>query len=172
MLIYNEDDALAQWIGRQLGGIRFSPPYCCIGVARGAELLAAVLYNNFEPPNIQITFVTTSPRWASRQVIGRILGYPFRELGCRRISAITPARNKQARAFMLRLGFNEEGHHPDYFENDAGVSYGLLKRNAQKWLEIFDVESAITTRSSRSLHDGEGGITGEHPERDRQLAPE
>jgi len=170
MLVY-DNEALALWIGTQLHK-EFLPPYQCIGVARGAELLAVALFNNFDWPSIEITFATTSPRWASRQMIARIIGYPFIELDCRRITAVTGRRNKDARAFLLRFGFHEEGHHPELFENDDGVSYGLLKRDAQKWLEIYRHERPQTTRSTRSLPDGTDRIAIRHQERDREQDPE
>jgi ribosomal protein S18 acetylase RimI-like enzyme len=141
MLVYGHDDELAEWLGNRLG-ISFAPPYVAIGVVRGVVLVAAALYNSYEPPNIQITFATTTPRWASRQVIGRILAYPFCEIGCRRISAVTRARNEPARAFLERLGFRAEGFHPQYFHDDDAVSYGLLQRDAQKWIEGYNVQGS------------------------------
>lgn len=137
MLVYHHDEALAEWIGWQLD-CKFAPPYKCIGVMRGDKLVAAVLYNNFQLPNIQMTIASVSPRWASRQVIGRLFAYPFHELRCRRVSAVTKAMNQPARAFLSRLGFVPEGFHPQLFEDDDGVSYGLLKNDARKWIEDFD----------------------------------
>jgi len=170
MLVY-DNDLLAEWIGFMLGR-KFLPPYQCIGVMRDNVLLATALFNNFDWPNIEITFATTSPRWATRQAIARILAYPFHELECRRLTAITGRQNRAARAFLLRLGFCEEGHHPALFEHDDGVSYGLLKRDAQKWLEIFDVESTNTTSATQSLHDVGRRIEGEHCERHSERAAE
>jgi len=154
-------------MGIQLGK-QFMPPYQCIGVVRGDAFVAGALFNNFDWPNIEITFVTTTPRWASRQVIGRIFAYPFCELGCRRLTAITGARNETARVFLERLGFGQEGIHPDLFEHDDGISYGLLKRDALKWLEISHVESTKTAGASGSVHDEWGGIEGQHSSGDRE----
>ena len=141
MLVYGEDEALAAWVGERLG-MAFSPPYVCIGVSR-ETLVAAALYNNFQLPNIQITFVTTSPRWATRQVIARILAYPFVELGCARVSAVTEVTNRDARRFLRRLGFRQEGYHPELFQRGDGVSYGLMKHDALKWLEKSHATTTI-----------------------------
>jgi hypothetical protein len=170
-LIYNEDDALAEWCGVVLGR-KFAPPYRCIGVQRGSDLVGCALFNNFDPPNIEITFVTTTPRWATRQTIGRILRYPFIELDCRRLTAITGSMNRPTRAFLCRLGFKQEGFHPELFASDAGVSYGLLKQDAMRWLEDFHEQGTVSTDTARPLHDGVGGIEGQHPAGDSERPPE
>jgi RimJ/RimL family protein N-acetyltransferase len=161
-----DDELLAQWVGVKLGR-QFQLPCRCIGVSRGDELLAVALFNNYDPPNIEITFVTTTPRWASRQVIGRILAYPFRELGCRRLTAVTSARNIPTRAFLRRLGFSEEGFHPELFEDSDGVSYGLLRRNAERWLEHYH-EGTEGAGITRSVLDGSDAEPVQHQERDSQ----
>jgi Wiskott-Aldrich syndrome protein len=96
MLIYGDDERLAAWIGEQLGA-RFSPPYICIGIVRNGTLAAACLYNNFNLPDVQMTIASTSPRWSTRQVIARLFSYPFLELGCGRVSALTRVHNQLAR---------------------------------------------------------------------------
>jgi hypothetical protein len=135
MLVYGHDEQLAAWIGEQLGA-RFTPPYSCIGILRHDQLAAACLYNNFMPPDIQMTIASVTPRWASRQVIARLFGYPFLELGCLRVSALTRVHNLPARDFLARLGFRQEGYHPQMFLDDDGVSYGLLRADANHWLEV------------------------------------
>ncbi|MGB8489126.1 MAG: hypothetical protein WCD67_22890, partial [Xanthobacteraceae bacterium] len=84
---------LARWAGARLGIADFSP-CVAIGVARGGEVVAAAIYNNYRPPNIEITFVTSSPRWASKEAIRAMLRYPFVQLGCARLTAVTPAQNR------------------------------------------------------------------------------
>jgi RimJ/RimL family protein N-acetyltransferase len=60
--------------------------------------------------------------------------YPFIQLGCNRITAITKAKNQPARAFLCRLGFHLEGVHPGVFLDDDAISYGLLRSDASRWL--------------------------------------
>lgn len=136
MLIYNHDRELSLWVGHRLGldgPIRSVEP-TAIGVARNGEIVAAALFTNYQPPSIEITFVTSTPRWATRQAIKDILSYPYLQLGCKRITAITEASNAPARAFLERLGFQQEGVHPDAFPSGEGISYGLLRKDAERWL--------------------------------------
>jgi RimJ/RimL family protein N-acetyltransferase len=133
MLLFDQDAALTRWAGARLGIADFRP-CAAIGVAHAGEIVAAAIYNNYRPPNIDITFVTASPRWASRGAIRAMLRYPFVQLACCRLTAVTSAQNAPARAFLLRLGFREEGVHPDALPTGAAVSYGLLARDAARWI--------------------------------------
>ena len=132
MLLFNHDAVLTRWAGERLGIADFRP-CTTIGVAREGVILAAAIYNNYRPPNIEITFVTASPRWASKQAIRAMLRYPFVQLACKRLTAVTAVQNMAARAFLLRLGFCEEGLHPDALPTGAAVSHGLLAANAARW---------------------------------------
>ena len=137
MLIYDHHYELALWAGLQLGyggPIRSTEPKA-IGVARGGKIVAAAIFYDYRLTTIEVTFVTTEKRWASRQAIKAILHYPFVQLGCRRLNAITEQSNLEARDFLERLGFMQEGVHPDAFQSGTGLSYGLLRDAAERWLK-------------------------------------
>ena len=68
------------------------------------------------------------------RAIRAMLRYPFVQLSCVRLTAVTPARNVRARAFLARLGFRQEGVHPDALPGGDAVSYGLLARDAARWI--------------------------------------
>lgn len=136
MLVYGHDRELALWAGLKLGydgPIRSTEP-TAIGVARHGKIVAAAVFYDYRLTSIEVTFVTTTPHWASRANIKAILSYPFVQIGCRRLTAITEEGNLDARAFLERLGFRQEGVHPDGFVSGTGISYGLLRRDAERWL--------------------------------------
>jgi RimJ/RimL family protein N-acetyltransferase len=139
MLLYGHDRELCLWAGQQLGlvgAIKTSAAPVAIGVALHGQIVAAAVFHDYRPPSIEVTFVTTTPRWASRSNIKAILHYPFCQLGCKRVTAVTAEHNRPARAFLERLGFSQEGVHPDVYDDSAsaGISYGLLRRDAERWL--------------------------------------
>ena len=133
MLIFHADVALAAWPGARLG-MEIAKPNTSIGVAHRGKIVAVAVFNNYRPPNIEITFVTTSSRWASPNAVRTIIRYPFLELRCKRITAIIEATNQPARAFLCRLGFKLEGVHPDVFTSGAAETYGLLLKDAGRWV--------------------------------------
>ena len=134
VMIYGHDPELRAWAGKRLGMVLQGAHPTGIGVARGGKIIAAALFCNYQPPTIEVTFVTDSPRWASRQVIGEILRFPFVQLGCKRMTAVTERTNVRARRLLEGLGFRLEGVHPDAFPSGVGLSYGLLKADAERWL--------------------------------------
>ena len=133
MLLYEPQQYIAEWAGRQLGVKDFGP-CAAIGVLRNRELVGAAVFNHFEWPNIEITFCTSDKRWATPDVVRGIIRYPFLQLGCKRITAVTDDTNQLAIAFLCRMGFRQEGFHPDASPTGARVSYGLLRKDAEKWL--------------------------------------
>ncbi len=104
------------------------------GVIRGAELVAIIVFSEFRPPNIEATIWSSTPRWASPAVLRAVMQYAFQTLGCKRITATTRATNQPAREFLCRLGFRQEGVHPDALPDGDAVSYGLLRIDAARWL--------------------------------------
>jgi RimJ/RimL family protein N-acetyltransferase len=133
MLLFGIDRELSQWASDKLG-IKDFGPCVTIGVSRSSKVVAVALFNNYRHPNIEITFVTSTPMWATRQTIGAILRYPFVQLGCKRLTAITEHTNRPARAFLCRLGFHQEGYHPDALPSGDAVTYGMLARDAARWI--------------------------------------
>lgn len=135
MLIFGNDAEIALWMGERLGE-RFEPPYVTIGIARHGRIVAGVLYNVFRWPSIEATIVSTTPRWATREVIHAILAYPFLQLKCHRITAVTAVENLAARRFLEKLGFVHEGTARRAFVSGDAAIYGLLKEEAQRWLDM------------------------------------
>ena len=133
MLLFGHDEALARWAGARLGIADFGP-CTAIGVVRANEIVAAAVYTNYRPPNIEITFVTAARGWASKGAVRAMLRYPFVQLQCARLTAVTQAENTPARAFLARLGFLQEGYHPNCLPTGDAVSYGLLASDATRWI--------------------------------------
>lgn len=134
MLLFGRDDALARWAGDRLGITSFGPSRS-IGVLRRGDLAAVAVFHQYRPPaDVEISFVTATRYWATPQDVCGIMRYPFITLGCKRLTAITKAANETTRTFLRRLGFKQEGYHVDAFADDDAVSYGLLRKDAARWL--------------------------------------
>jgi RimJ/RimL family protein N-acetyltransferase len=107
-IITGRDAALTELVESKfaidLGGRRPA-----IGFADGPELLGAVVYHNYQWPNIEATIWTGHPRWCNRRTLFACFWYPFLSLNCRRFGATTAATNQPSKAFLCRLGFRREG---------------------------------------------------------------
>lgn len=132
-MLYGHDRALAGWAGARLGIAEWGP-CSAIGVMRRGEIAAVAVFHQYRHPNMEISFVTASRMWATPLAVRQILRYPFIQVGCKRLTSTTEATNQRARAFLCRLGFRQEGYHPDALPTGDAVSYGLLARDAARWL--------------------------------------
>lgn len=149
MLLYNAA-GLDRWAGRHLG-ISDWGPCVTIGVMARGELVATAVFHQYRHPSIEISFVTTDRRWATPQTVRGIMRYPFVQLGCTRLTAITSDTNQRTCAFLYRLGFCLEGIHPDTFgPGAAAVSFGLLRKDAERWLTERNVSGQIESLCTAS----------------------
>ena len=80
-----------------------------LGLERDGELVAGVLYEGYNGPNVWM-HVAAVPgrRWMQRDYLWYCFHYPFNEMNVQRISGYVNASNEQARKFDEHLGFKVE----------------------------------------------------------------
>jgi RimJ/RimL family protein N-acetyltransferase len=133
-LVLDQSEAVAAWVAariRQIDGAADFGPCSGIGVeAADGRALGGVVFHNYQPrfASIEASFASASPRWLTRNLIRQIMAYPFDQLGCQRLTAITPKKARAARAFLDAFGFKREGVVRRGFGNDDAIVSGLLKR--------------------------------------------
>jgi RimJ/RimL family protein N-acetyltransferase len=109
-IITGRDVAVAEWVRLRIPDpVDDWGPCRAIGIVAGDELIAGVVYNNFRWPNIEASIASTTPAWCSRRNLAALFAFPFGQLQVRRMGALTAAPNVAVRAFLLRLGFRQEG---------------------------------------------------------------
>ena len=135
--LFGHDQAVAKWVGERLGIVDFG---LCTAIGFMHDelgMIAGVVFNNWHAPSdpglMEATIESTSPRWCNRDTLGVIFGYVFNQVGCRRLTATTEAKNQPARAFLCHLGFREEGVMRQGFPTDDAVIYGMC-RDECRWL--------------------------------------
>ena len=136
-LIFGRDEELSKWSEENY-------PECCplprplttLGIASAnGKILGVAIYHDFSDNDVQITFVTATPRWATQGNVRAIFHYPFVQLGVKRMTAVTNKSNKKCRKLLEGVGFKVEGVHP-YADGGtrAKISYGMYKTVAmEKW---------------------------------------
>ena len=135
-LVSNENQRVSAWIAERIPGFEYgSTPYECIGLANSLGfLIAGVLFENYTHPDIHIHSVVLNKQALSREFIGEVFRYAFKQLECERITAPVPARNAAARAFDEHLGFVHEGTMRRKLPNgDDLIIYGMLREEC-RWL--------------------------------------
>lgn len=107
-----------------------------VGIARNGILLGGVSWYNFDDysRSIHVGIAAVSPVWATRQTIGAILDYPFRQLDCQRVTALTAKGNHRSIKLLKGLGFRFEGEHRKGWDGvRPSLTFGLLREDAKKW---------------------------------------
>lgn len=176
MLIHHPDHdiPLAHLLGEKLGINRRWERCRSFAVVRNKVLTAIVVYSEYRHPNIEASIWSCTPRWATPPVLRALLQYPFLQLGVSRITATTEDTNQPAREFLCRLGFRHEGTHPDALPTGTAVTYGLLRKDAARWL----VEDWPLGKRRRGCSgdpgpecDGAGAVGGERQHGGRAGSP-
>jgi RimJ/RimL family protein N-acetyltransferase len=141
-LVCGQDAAVAAWVRARIphmAGGDFGP---CVAIGvedEDGHLVAGAVYHGYnELPgggDIQMSMAAESARWARRGVIRGLLDYPFNQAGCHRLTTLTPARNTRALRINAGLGFVREGCIRRGFGNDHAIIMGLLREDAERWLD-------------------------------------
>lgn len=116
------DERVAAFISRELG-TALCPPFTVMGIERDGKIIAGVLFNQFEGPNVHVS--AAGKGW-SRGFIRAVGRYVFEQLGCLRMTVTTeqPAVVRYAK----RLGGKVEGRMRDYHgKGRDAVIIGILR---------------------------------------------
>lgn len=98
-------------VGDKLGFGDFGPNVAGFLVESRGELAAAAVFHSFMEGRytaISFSLWSATPRWVTRGNVSALFSYPFVQLGCGRVQAVTSINNRRARKCLLRLGFREE----------------------------------------------------------------
>ena len=130
------------WVFERVRDLRTPPErdYEAIGVANGKGVIGGVIYSHYHEiaegeHDIMLT-AAGEVGWLTRRTLSAILGYPFLQLRCVRLTSLVAKSNKASRNLVERLGFKLEGcmKHGRGIGKDCLI-YGLIRDDADKWLK-------------------------------------
>lgn len=131
-LIVGESAYFANWAAQHLDTPIDTTMCHAIGIMDGANIIGSVVYSHYYGHDMQMTIATVSPRWCTRGVLRALFDYPFNQLGCARVTAVTTKRNKAARKLLGRLGFVLEGVLRNGYDGRRhALVYGLLRDDCE-----------------------------------------
>lgn len=118
-----QGDAVAAFVADQLS-TAFEPPYSTIGLAKHGEVIAGVVFNHWEGPDIHVTIAGHG--W-TRGILAEVGHYVFGQLRCQRMTAIT--EKPEIVRLGERLGGQIEGCLRNHFGlGRHGFIVGILKQ--------------------------------------------
>lgn len=105
-------------------------PFEVFGVARNGVLRGAVMFTRFADGDITMT-CAGDPGWTTRASLRLIFSYPFRQLGCRRVTALVSEINAPMRNYCERMGFVREGIKRQGLPGSDIYLYGMLREECR-----------------------------------------
>lgn len=127
--------AVIKWVSENISYCTgFSPNAVGIGLEENGVLKCGVVYDNYSGEDIHMSIAAETPKWCSRGNLRMFFDYPFNQLNCARVTAMTAKGNKRTRRMCEGLGFTHEGTHKKAFSGgQTAISYGLIKEDC-KWI--------------------------------------
>lgn len=101
-------ERIGLWVCERAGGSWTPGRGQAIGLEQDGELIAGVLYEDFNGANVLMHVAGTGRRWLTREFLHVAFWYPFEQLGCKRVTGIVPSVNADALRFDTHLGFQLE----------------------------------------------------------------
>ncbi|HJX18964.1 MAG TPA: GNAT family protein [Acidiferrobacterales bacterium] len=104
----------------------------------GGQLIGGVVYTSYYrladgTGDISLT-AAGAPGWLTKATLRVIFGYPFRQISCSRVTALTSKPNRRSRDLLERLGFVHEGTIRGAFGcGRDGILYGMIREQC-KWI--------------------------------------
>ncbi len=124
------------------GGTAEAPDGTICAVAEGAEIIGAVIFNNFDPVGgtVELSAAADSARWLSRPVLFDVFSYAFDQLGCQAVvTRVDPGDTRLGRIFpaygfqrydIPRLRGRDKGEAIFLLTEEAWRANGFHKENA------------------------------------------
>lgn len=90
--------ALGEWCAAHIGLPRgFEAPYSTMGVFDGENLIAVMLYNNWQPEAgvVEIHGASVDKRWLNRKTLWSMFEFPFEQLSAQMVVMRVSENNQQ-----------------------------------------------------------------------------
>ena len=108
--VYGHDAIVAKFVASLIPHCRFGfgPNVMAIGIVEGSDLIAGLVYHNYDPGAgiIEISGAALPGRhWLTRETIKRMYRYPFHVCGCQMIVQRTPAADERLLWILSRYDY-------------------------------------------------------------------
>jgi hypothetical protein len=119
------------WVEKKLQG-EFGPAQA-IGWKRKGVLIAGAVFEKHNGANVYM-HIALDGTFIPPTFMAAIMDYPFNQLKVKRITGIIADSNEASKEFARHLGARLEGVMVDALPNGNLCIYGLLRKDACRWL--------------------------------------
>lgn len=123
---------VTQWVAKKLG-VTFTNAQS-LGFTRNGRLVGGVVFHDYRKSygSLQMSCASIDKRWLSKEKIGMVFDYPFRQLGCSSVYACVSSEDLGTQAFVMKVGFKPAGLLRKGFGTVDAVLYDMLAEDC-KW---------------------------------------
>ncbi|WP_434111825.1 GNAT family N-acetyltransferase [Paraburkholderia caffeinilytica] len=131
-VLFDRKEEVMRFVARQTGESRYDD-CSTIGLEKNGEIVAGVVYQGHNGPNILMHFALGGSRHLiTPAFVSAVFMYPFQVLQCHRVTGLVRADNAGAQLLDEHLGFVREG----VMREGAGdredfIMYGMLERECR-----------------------------------------
>lgn len=131
-VLYGADEQVIDFVCKRIPGMEPPEKAVGLGVLQDGKLVGGCVFSNFHGHSIEVSTATDSSTYLTRGMLDQMFGYPFRQLGCVRVTAITREDNVRTQKLLRGLGFTQEGRARKAWDgkHDA-IIFGILKEECR-----------------------------------------
>jgi RimJ/RimL family protein N-acetyltransferase len=131
-IVWDQPERVMRFVADRIGEKELFK-YYGIGLERDGELIAGVLFEQHNGPNVMMHVASDGSRhWMTPAYMAACFKYPFLYLNVNRVTGLVRADNKDAQRFDEALGFNPEGVLREAAADGTDlILYGMLKRECR-----------------------------------------
>lgn len=126
-------DEVIEWVMGESVCTANSVP-TAIGWKSGGQLSAGMVYERYTGPSVDIHLRIDSSKVLSRKWLQAVFAYPFRELGCKRVTGLISSGNFNIIRIAPKLDGELEAVLKEYFHDGDGLVY-VIWRDKCRWLK-------------------------------------
>lgn len=128
---FGQHEFYPRWAAEQLKIDRSYFGECStISIFRGKKLVAVAVYSSFNGVNCEFSLAAISMSWIRKPIIKILAAYPFKSLGCRRLTFLVREHNQKVKRLADRLHFKQEGFLREFYPDGGGCYvYGVTHKD-------------------------------------------
>lgn len=115
--------------------------YTTIGLMDNGEILAGLLYEQWNGVNVISHVAGRGKNWMNRELLWYSFYYPFVELGCKRLTGMVRSTNIDAIRLVLHLGYEAEAVLKEASGPGVDTVVFRMWRDNCRWLKLHRKEN-------------------------------
>jgi hypothetical protein len=107
-LVFDRKELVGAWVADQVGQTGDWGSFYAMGVESKGELIAGIVFNNFNGANATCHIAVERPNKAFVKLLEAAADYAFNLCGLKRLTGMVPSNEPHILAFDKHLGWEEE----------------------------------------------------------------